>query len=113
MGLMASAAEAEEYQPPDPAADLFVRRVTRLEQVSIQIRHILHDHTQALIAEKLAKSELYLNNARDTSHGAKEGYASAMAVNNVVESVKLKGELDSLVEERDFLRFVIEFDAGF
>lgn len=92
---------------------MYARRMTRLEQVSILIRHLLHDHTQALIAEKMARSELYLSNSTDTSHGAKEGYASAKAVGNVIESVKLKGELDALVEERDFLRFVIEFDAGF
>lgn len=103
----------EEMSTGDPGAALFTRRMVRLEQISIELRHLYHDYSESLIAERRAKAELYLANTIDSSHGAKEGYASHKAVENVVESIKLKGVISRLEEERDFIRFAIEHDQGY
>lgn len=91
--------------------ELFVRRITRLEQVSVQLRHLYRDHTQCLIAERQQKADVYLN-SQAPSHGERQGIASAQTSALSTEALLLKGEIDALVEERDFLRFCIEYDGG-
>lgn len=90
---------------------LFTRRLTRLEQVSIQLRHLRRDYAQCLIAEKQNKANVYLSSVAK-SHGEREGMASAHSVSLSTESLLLKGEIDALEEERNFLTFCIEFDVG-
>lgn len=93
------------------AQSLFARRITRLEQVSIQLRHLRREFAQCLIAEKQNKANVYLSSdAR--SHGEREGQASAQSVSYSTETLLLRGEIEALEEERDFLRFCIEWDAG-
>lgn len=90
---------------------LFLQRLTRLEQVSIQLRHLIRDHTQCLIAERQQKADIYLN-SQAPSHGERQGIASAHTSALSTEAMLLKGEIDALTEERDFLRFCIEYDGG-
>lgn len=93
------------------SAALFARRITRLEQVSIQLRHLYREHAQCLIAEKQNKADTYLHSdAR--SHGEREGQASAHSISLTTETLLLKGEITALEEERDFLKFCIEQDGG-
>lgn len=111
--MLDEAIDAEDMPQGNPSVALFHRRMVRLEQISIELRHLYHDYAESLIAERRAKAELYLTNSTDASHGAKEGYASHKAVENIVESIKLKGLVSRLEEERDFIRFAIEHDQGF
>ncbi len=90
---------------------LFIRRITRLEQVSIQLRHLYREHHACLVAEKQAKADIYLN-SEARSHGEREGQASAMAVALSTETLLLMGQVKALEEEASFLRFVIEQDGG-
>ena len=93
------------------AQALFVRRLTRLEQVSVLLRNLYREHAQCLIAEKQHKANIYLS-SEARSHGEREGIASAQSVSLSTETLLLKGEISSLEEERDFLRFCIEHDGG-
>lgn len=106
MGAVKVKPEAEEEH-----TSLFARRITRLEQVSVQLRYLHREATQCLIAEKQHKANIYLN-AQAKSHGEREGIASAQSVSLSTETLLLKGEIASLEEERDFLRFCIEHDEG-
>ena len=90
---------------------LFTRRLTRLEQVSIQLRHLRREFAQCLIAEKQHKANIYLS-SEARSHGEREGQASAQSVSFSTETLLLKGEIDALEDEERFLRFCIEFDVG-
>lgn len=93
------------------AAALFARRLTKLEQVSIQLRHLYREHATCLISEKQHKADIYLtSDAR--SHGEREGQASAMSVSLSTETLLLKGQISALEEEASFLRFAIEQDGG-
>ena len=87
---------------------LFARRVVRLEQVSIQLRALRRDWTQCLIAERQEKANIYLNAAAN-SHGERQGIASAQTASISTEALLLKGEIDALEEERDMLKFLIEY----
>jgi len=97
-------------QATEPTVTMFARRLSRLEQVSIQIRGLRRDLTQTLITERVQKANVYLNSAA-TSHGEKQGQATAHTASISSESLSLKGEIDALEEERDFLRFCIEYDV--
>lgn len=93
------------------SALLFARRLTKLEQSSIRLRHLHREFVQTLIAEKQHKADIYLHSdAR--SHGEREGQASAMSVSLSAETLLLKGEISALEEEISFLRFAIEQDGG-
>ena len=101
----------KEKLPSLPAPSLFARRISRLEQVSIELRHLHRDHARCIEAEKRQKAALYLeSDAR--SHGEREALASAQAVDYAVESIRLKADIAALEEERDFLKFCIEYDVG-
>lgn len=93
------------------AADLFARRLKRLEEVSVRLRHTYREHTQCILAEKQNKADAYLH-SEARSHGEREGYASAMSIALTTETLLLAGEIKALEEERDFLKFVIEQDVG-
>lgn len=95
----------------DESSQLFARRITRLEQVSILLRHLYKEHAQTLIAEKQQKANIYLS-SEAKSHGEREGLASAQAINYSTEVLLLKGEITALEEERDFIKFCVEQDAG-
>ncbi len=95
----------------DPVADLFVRRVTRLDEVSRQLRALYLDHSATLIAEKQQKAALYTQ-SEARSHGEREGIASAGAINYSTETLTLMGAIKALEEERDHLRFLITVDGG-
>jgi len=94
-----------------PESSLFARRLSRLEQISILLRHAYRDHARCLEAEKRQKASLYLG-SEARSHGEREGYASANAVDLSVETLTVKAEISALEEERDFIKFCIEYDAG-
>lgn len=96
---------------PDPEPSLFARRLSRLEQISILLRHAYRDHARCLEAEKRQKASLYLG-SEARSHGEREGYASAHAVDLSAETLTVKAEISALEEERDFIKFCIEYDAG-
>lgn len=108
---MATVAKAKANGVVDDAAQLFARRIARLDAVSIQLRHLHREWTQCLLAEKQAKAHTYLN-SEARSHGEREGQASAFNVALSTESLLLRGEITALEEERDHLRFLIEHDAG-
>lgn len=101
-GVVKAAAESEPT--------LFARRLSRLENVSIQIRNLRRDLTHTLISERVQKANVYLNSTA-TSHGEKQGQATAHTASISAESLSLKGEVEALEEERDFLRFCIEYDV--
>lgn len=90
---------------------LFARRLTRLEQVSIQLRHLYREWTQCLIAEKQHKANIY-QSSEARSHGEREGQASALSISFSTETLLLKGEITALEEERDFIKFCIANDGG-
>lgn len=98
--------EADTSTTPTPS--LFHRRISRLEQVSIQLRHLHRDYTQCLIAEKQHKANVYLG-SEARSHGEREGQASAQSISLTTETLQLKGEITALEEERDFLKYCIEW----
>lgn len=93
------------------AQQLFHRRMSRLEQVSILLRQLYREHAQTLIAEKQQKANIYLS-SEAKSHGEREGLASAQAINYSTEVLLLKGQITALEEERDFIKFCVEQDAG-
>jgi hypothetical protein len=93
------------------SALLFARRLTRLEEVSIRLRHTYREHTQCLLAEKQHKAQMYLNSDAK-SHGERDGIAAAHSISLTTETLLLAGEIKALEEERDFLKFCIEQDAG-
>ncbi|MFP5224852.1 MAG: hypothetical protein ACLGH3_04755 [Actinomycetota bacterium] len=97
--------------PESPEPSLFARRLSRLEQISILLRHAYRDHARCLEAEKRQKATLYLT-SEARSHGEREGYASANAVDLSAETLIVKAEISALEEERDFIKFCIEYDAG-
>ena len=90
---------------------LFARRMQRLEQVSVQLRHMYREHAQCLVAEKQHKADVYLHSdAR--SHGEREGQASAMSIALSTETLLLMGQIKVLEEESEFLKFCIVHDGG-
>ncbi len=99
----------DEFQAA--ADDLFARRMLRLEEVSRLLRHLYREQAQTHIAEKQQKAAIYMaSEAR--SHGEREGLASAQAINYSTETLTLMGDIRSLEEERDFLKFCITHDGG-
>lgn len=111
---MASAIKVAAVKQPDPATiepSLFARRLIRLEQVSIQLRHLYREWTQCLIAEKQHKANIY-QSSEARSHGEREGQASAMSISFSTETLLIKGEITVLEEERDFIKFCIANDGG-
>lgn len=102
---------AQVEHPPPPPASLFARRLARLEQVSIEIRRAQRDVTNSLVAEKRQKASIY-QSSQAKSHGEREGWSAAGTVDLVAETLEAKGRLAELEEERDFLKFCIEYDVG-
>jgi len=92
-------------------SELFARRLMRLQEVSVNLRHLHREYTQCLIAEKQHKATVYLE-SQARSHGEKEGQASAYSVSLTTETLLLKGEIAAAEEERDFLMFCITHDEG-
>ncbi len=93
------------------AAELFARRITRLEEVSRLLRHLYREHSMCLIAEKQQKAAIYTQ-SEARSHGEREGLASAQAVNYSTETLTLMGDIKALEEERDMLKFLVMYDGG-
>ncbi len=92
-------------------ADLFARRLTRLEEVSRNLRIFYREYAQIVTAERQQKADIYLN-AAAPSHGERQGIATAQTASLTSEALLLKGEIDALEEERSHLRFLIEQDGG-
>ncbi len=101
----------DEAVDRDHVVPLFARRLARLEQVNVQIRHLLLDQTQCTLAEMQSKADQYLNGGGN-SHGERDALARHNSVSLSTETTLLKGQIEALREEQSFLRFVIEWDAG-
>lgn len=99
---------------PDSTPDvvsLFARRMARLEQVSIELRNLRRDYTECVKSEMQSKSDQYLHGG-GSSHAERDALSRHNTVSLSVEKADLKGQLDVLEEERNFLQFAIEWDAG-
>lgn len=71
------------------------------------LRGLKRDYAMALSAEREEKGRLYIASSA-TSHGEKQGQATAHTAHLSSEALSLKGEIEALEEERDFLRLCIE-----
>lgn len=82
----------------------------RLRTVCQLLEGLHRDYAENLVAEKRQKAAQYL--AQDArSHGEREAYASAHTVEFTAETLSIKGQISALEEERDFIRFAIQYDA--
>lgn len=89
----------------------FAVRWSRLRTVCQLLEGLHRDYANNLVAEKRQKAEQYLANPNVRSHGEREAYASANTIDFTVETLSIKGQITSLEEERDFIKFAITHDA--
>lgn len=85
---------------------LFHARMARLEQVTILLRGLRNDLTQAKIAERQQKADQYNANMH-VSHGERQGIASAATAQIATDIIQLQGDIDVLEDERRFLEFCV------
>lgn len=82
----------------------------RLDIVSKELRGLYIDHSQLVIAEHQAKAAAYMN-SRETSASGRASDATHFSVDQSVEVLEIWGRIRALEEERDHLRFVIQFGS--
>lgn len=90
------------------ADDLFATRIKRLEEVTRLLIGLRRDLTQLAITERQQKADIY-NANMNVSHGERQGIANAQTAQIATEVLQIKGQIDVLEEERDFLKFCVEW----
>lgn len=103
---MSAVDELDEAQ-----GDLFAKRITRLEEVTRLLIGLRREYATVLVSERQMKSQIYLDHM-DVSHGERQGIASARTVDIAVQVLQLRGQIEVLEEERNFLRFCVEWVSG-
>lgn len=93
------------------ADDGFARRMARLEDVTNQLIGLRRELTTCLVTERQQKAEIYAQNMA-VSHGERQGIASAQTASIGAEIIQLKGQIEVLEEEANFLRFATQWIAS-
>lgn len=88
--------------------DLLGQRLRRLEEIATQLSRLYVELAETKTKEREAKAQIYLNLPANMSHGERQARASHETVDMDSEVVKLVADIDSLREERDFLRLLVE-----
>lgn len=92
-------------------SDDFAKRIRRLEDVTNQLIGLRRELTTCLVTERQQKAEIYAQNM-GVSHGERQGIASAQTAPIGAEIIQLKGQIEVLEEERDFLKHANEWVSG-
>lgn len=92
-------------------ADLFGRRLAELEKINLRLTGLRRDYANAQIAQIQQKADIY-NASTASSHGERQGIASAGTAQIATEVLQLKAEVDIAEDRRRFLEFCITYDIG-
>lgn len=93
------------------ATDLFAQRALRLEAVERDIIRKIGELVATKTAYEEQKANLYLSYPPSMSHGERQTRAGHEAVSMDTEVRTIMADLEQLREERDLLKFTIEFIA--
>lgn len=98
----------------EKSTGMFGRRLHRLEAIATELSGLYGDLARTSAAEREGKAEVYqrLTETTNLSHGERQARASHETVSLDSEVQSIKGRISSLVEERDLLKFFVEWDAG-